>query len=295
MVLERREWKGTTGGGSFGQKALMWLFRHVDVRFGYALLACVVPFYMLFNRKGYRAINDYFRNRGLKHNLRRIYRNHYLFGQMMMDRFFLFSGSKQHFTVKGTNVEYFNNLIASEGGFVIAGSHAGNFEIAGYLMHQEKKRIHSVVFGGETAILQANRAKILSGNRVEMIPVSDDMSHLFTIKAALDNGQVVSMPCDRKFGSSKSVSCQFLGRTASFPLGAFLLAAQLNVPIVALFAMREKHMTYHLYAMPVETDRTAVKGSKAVAGELVREYVQQLEHILDIYPHQWFNFFNFWE
>jgi predicted LPLAT superfamily acyltransferase len=47
--------------------------------------------------------------------------------------------------------------------------------------------------------------------------------------------------------------------------------------------------------MPVETDRTAVKGSKAVAGELAREYVQQLEHILDIYPHQWFNFFNFWE
>lgn len=291
-------WKGVTGGGNFGQRFLFGLFRILDVRVGYFFVALTVPFYMLINRSNYKAIRSYLRMRCGQSPWRSFWgtwRNHYVFGQMMMDRFAIFSGQKDRFTVTNPDAALFQHRIESPQGFMIAGTHAGNFEIAGYLLHQEKKRIHSVIFGGENAGLQANRAHVLAQNSVEMIPVQDDMSHLFAIKAALDNGQIVSMPCDRLFGSPRYVTCTFMGAPARFPLGPFLLAAQLDVPMLVLLAMKERRAHYHIYVKEIQVDRAAFKGSKNTAAALAQQYAFEVEKVLKQYPEQWFNFYNFWE
>ena len=76
MSEKKPAWKGTTGGGNFGQRALLLLFRYVDIRVGYAILGLVIPFYMIFNRSGYKAIKDYFRRKGYSGNINcHIYRN----------------------------------------------------------------------------------------------------------------------------------------------------------------------------------------------------------------------------
>ena len=54
------DWEGVTGGHTLGQKALKILFTVVNVGVGYFLLVFVIPFYMLFARKGYLAIYSYF-------------------------------------------------------------------------------------------------------------------------------------------------------------------------------------------------------------------------------------------
>ena len=46
------------------------------------------------------------------------------------------------------------------------------------------------------------------------------MGHLFEINAALANGEVVSMPSDRVFGSDKHLAIDFLGEKAKFPYGS---------------------------------------------------------------------------
>ena len=67
----------------------MLFFRYVDIRIGYAILACIIPFYLLFNRQAYLGIGI-ISYAGVRHGLlRHIYKNHYLFGQMMMDRFYI--------------------------------------------------------------------------------------------------------------------------------------------------------------------------------------------------------------
>ena len=289
-------WKGTTGGGNFGQKAIFFLFRFVDIRVGYAILAFVIPFYMLFNRKGYLGIRDYFRHRGVtRHINRHIYRNHYLFGQVMMDKFYCFARNKNIFRSRITNWDSFTRLLNSRVGFMISGSHMGNFEICGYFTQQDLKKLYAVVFGGESAFIQTNRARALSGNMAELITVAPDMSHLFTIKAALEHGDIVSMPCDRLFGSRKFFTVPFLGTPAQFPIGAFLLAAQLEVPMISLYVMREPGMQYHTICRPVEVNRSQYKNSRSIAEALCRTYVRQLEEVLEEYPHQWFNFYKFWD
>ena len=92
-----QEWTGRTDGGTLLQRWLIAILRCVDVRVIYFIMAFVVPFYMVFNRKGYKAIRDFFKKsrgyRGLR-LIWHIYLNHFVFGQVVIDRFAIYAGRK---------------------------------------------------------------------------------------------------------------------------------------------------------------------------------------------------------
>ena len=297
-VSKTKDWKGITGGSTLGQKALLFLFHFFNVTVGYVFLAITVPFYMLFARKGYLSIYRYFRKhigyspvKAFFHT----YLNHFVFGQCMLDRFAVYAGRKNFFRLKITGNEEFYRLLNEEKGFIIASSHVGNFELSGYLLKQDKKRINALVFGGETKEVMENRLKLLKRNNISIIPVSGDMSHIFTINNALSAGEIVSMPCDRNFGSPKSVECDFLSGKADFPVGAFALAAHFSVPVVSIFVMKESISDYHVYVKPVSVD-DSIKASKREKAELLANmFVKELENRVKQYPEQWFNFYAFWK
>ena len=54
-TYDHSNWHGTTGGTPWMQRTLLWLFRFIPIGFFYAVTALVIPFYMLFDRRGYRA------------------------------------------------------------------------------------------------------------------------------------------------------------------------------------------------------------------------------------------------
>jgi len=293
-----KDWKGVTGGSTLGQKSLLFLFHFVNVTVGYVFLATIVPFYMLFARKGYLSIYKYFRMRFCYSPVKAFYKtylNHFIFGQCMLDRFAVYAGRKNFFHMKFTGNEKFYQLLDGESGFIIASSHVGNFELSGYLLKQDKKRINALVFGGETKEVMENRLRWLNVNNISIIPVFGDMSHIFTINEALLAGEIVSMPCDRNFGSSKSVACDFLSGKADFPMGAFALAAHFNVPVVSIFVMKETVSDYHVYVKAISLDDSMKVSKQEKAEYLTHKFVEELEDIVRKYPEQWFNFYEFWK
>lgn len=298
-MKESRQWKGKTGGGMLGQQGLILFFKFLNLRIGYSIMALVIPFYMLFSYTNCRVIYHFFRKRLGASPWRSFigtYRNHYLFGQIILDRFVLFAKGKSPFELEITGNEHFVRLINGEKGFIIAGSHIGNFEIAGYLLRQEKKKINGLVYAGETETVRIHREKILKHNNIHLIPVKDDMSHLFTIHAALQNGEIVSMPCDRMLGSPKCVTCSFLNGKADFPIGAFSLADTLEIEAISIFVIKTSRKKYTLYIKPVKTDVQQTENHKheRIAG-YVRAYVEEVEAIVRRYPEQWFNYHEFWK
>ena len=296
MAAKEREWKGVTGGSAFGQKAMKIIFSVVNVRVGYFILLFVIPFYMLFGRKGYLSIYRYFRNQHHYPVLKsffKTYRNHYLFGQMMLDRFAVYAGHKK-FEVDNPDNDLFLEMVYASHGCVIAGAHVGNPELCGYLLCQQTKRINSMIYGGEAKEVQKNRFRTLDENNVRLIPVSTDMSHIFIINEALMNGEMVSMPCDRAFGSAKTVGCDFLNGKADFPVGAFVLALQFNVPVIALFVLKVSASRYRIHVVRVPTPMQ--EGNKRMLiNQMTRSFVVILEGIVREYPEQWFNFYQFWQ
>jgi predicted LPLAT superfamily acyltransferase len=294
-----RKWKGNTGGGALCQRALIVFFRWFPLRLGYVFMAAVVPFYMLFARKGYLSLYRYFRQQfgfSAWKSFLKTYRNHFLFGQIILDRFAVFAGKKDAFQVEIIGNEHFTRLVEGEKGFIIAGSHVGNFEITGYLLRSDKKPFNALIYAGETKTVQKNRSKLLSSNNVNLIPVLDDMSHLFFISATLQRGEIISMPCDRNLGSEKSVECNFLRGKADFPMGAFALATSFNVEVLMIFCIKVSARKYKIFVQPCKgfsNEGTITKHEKIE--NLVFSYASGLEKIVKQYPEQWFNFYGFWK
>lgn len=277
----RKQWQGTTDGTPWMQRALVMMYRYLPLRVLYAVMALVVPFYMIFNRVGYKAQRDFFRQRmgyGRWRTLWSIYRNHFLFGQVVLDRFAAFAGKRFRFVVDGQ--ELYDQLASDEKGFVFISAHVGCYELAGLLLNSKEKIINALAYGGESATVMAGRNRLFEGRKIRMVPVVDGMSHLFALNSALDRGEIVSMPADRMLGSTKYVSCDFFGTTVHFPKGPFALANAKEVPLLSVFVMKESVHTYHAFVKQVSDQQ---------------QFASELESIVRRYPTQWYNYYDFWK
>jgi predicted LPLAT superfamily acyltransferase len=287
-------------------RTLIGSFKYLNLRFVYLGMAVfVVPFYMLFAHKGYITMYHYFRQRhhyGMWKSFYYVYKNHYRFGQVILDRFAAYAG--QHFQVERDGYDTFQELDMGESGFMILSCHVGNYELAGYTFKATQKRYNALIFSGEAETVMENRNRILSENNIRMVPVSEDMSHIFLMSDALAGGEIVSIPADRIFGSPRSVVCRFFGSDARFPIGPFMISLQRQVPTIAIFVMKESPYRYKTYIRRVEIDSREAqlleteKGRKLnrqeQAGLLAQAFAREVETVLKRYPEQWFNYYEFW-
>ena len=101
------------------------------------------------------------------------------------------------------------------------------------------------------------------------------------------------MPCDRAFGSTKTVECGFLNGKADFPIGAFVLALQYKVPVIALFVLKITASCYRIHVVSVPVPPAGNKREQI--NEMTRFFAKILEDMVKKYPEQWFNFYNFWK
>lgn len=287
------QWSGRTDGTPFMQKALIVLFKVVPLEVIYAVMALVVPFYMLFNRKGYLAMYHFFRQRlgkGWLGAVGHVYLNHFRFGEVVLDRFATYAGVRFKLTIDGN--EHFLRLNEGEKGFMMLSSHVGNYEQAGYVLKSDRKSFNALIYSGESATVMNGRKRQFVDSNIHMIPVQADMSHLFLLNSILDEGNIVSMPADRCFGSAKSVGCRFFGAEAQFPLGPFATAVQKEVPALAVMVMKEGTRRYRAFVRPVECDTTLPRRQQMTA--MAQNFATTLEEIVRHYPHQWYNYFEFW-
>lgn len=270
----------------------MRIVRHVPLRLMYGFVAVfVVPFYFLFS-KGYKPIYHYF-NQRLGYRPAKaffgVYRNFCRFSQVILDRFYMFGGGK--FDLQVEKYHLYQELAEGEPGFMILSAHVGNYELAGFSLVATKKRFNALAFGEEAEAIMENRERLFAGTNINIIPVKDDLSHLFALNNALDNGESVSFPSDRLLGNQRTVTCEFLGAPAHFPMGPFALAAQRDLPVLTVNVMKESVKRYRVYVNRLQKEGTT-RGERINA--YVRQYVEHLEEVLRKYPEQWFNYYEFW-
>lgn len=291
--MPEKEWKGSTAGTPWMHRWLIRSLRVLPLRFVYAgAVVFVIPFCMLFAHKGYISIYHFFRRRLNQRPLRAFwntYINHCRFAQVVIDRFYVYGGGRFDFEIE--NYDLYLRLAAESGGFVILSAHVGNYEVAGYTLAAKTKRFNALVYGGEAQTVMQNRSHILTQNNIRMIPIQGDMSHLFTMSNALAEGESVSIPADRIFGSPRHVECSLFGETARLPLGPFAIAAQRDVPVIAINVMKEFAKKYHIYIKQLEAEGNTLRERSR---NLALQYAKNLEETIKDYPTQWFNYYEFW-
>ncbi|MCI0472925.1 MAG: lipid A biosynthesis acyltransferase, partial [Ignavibacteria bacterium] len=131
----------------------------------------------------------------------------------------------------------------------------------------------------------------------KVIPLKDDLSHLISIRQALDNAELIAIHGDRFMEGAKTLTARFMGREAQFPEGPFYLALRMNAPVSFAFAMKAGRKHYHFYATPPK--QYDIPEGKRITQEHLRpmlsDYILAVESMLEKYPEQWFNYYKFWE
>ena len=288
-----KNWAGTTYGNKWMHKWLIRGLRYIDVRILYGFTAIfVIPVCLILN-PSYGIIYRYFRERFKYSPLKAFwntYVNHCLFGQIVIDKFAMYAGKK--FPVDIVGYEHFLDLSKQEKGFIQLSSHIGNYEIAGYTLTAKDKVFNALVFGQEKESVMQNRNQMFSETNIRMIPVMEDMSHLFAIDNALNDGEIVSMPADRVFGSPKALTIDFLGAPAKFPMGPFSVATMKGLDVLAVNVMKTSLTRYKIFVTPLPYNKQATR--KEQIREISEAYVRELEKTIKVFPTQWYNFFEFW-
>ena len=289
-------WEGKTRGGVLGYKIFVWTLSTLGISFAYFLLRFVVVYFVFTSGKAFGSVYRYFRehqNFGILKSLISIYRNYYVFGQILVDKLALLAGFQQKFTFDFEGEEYLRQM--DQGGLLISG-HVGNWEIAGQLLLRLEKKINILMYDAEHQKIKGYLADVLKRN-VGFIIIRDDYSHLQQIKEAFARGEIIAMHGDRHMEGNKTVVTEFLGKQAAFPLGPVNLASRFNVPASFVFAVKESKTHYHFYASPLQhiAFSNNLKKREIILSESVKKFVDAFETIVRKYPLQWFNYYDFWK
>ncbi|GEM_PF-729770 len=296
--MKNHQWSGRTEGTDSSLKRLNLLLGCVNIRVIYFILPIVAIYYMLFARDRAKSIYSYFRirrNYSSVKSLYATYKNHLIFAKNFIDRFYVFAGKHKRFVIDDNQTEEFVKYLNSKEPLIILSAHIGNYEISSYIGGKTERGIKVIAFGNESLQLQKLRATNMAKNNISIISVNDDISHIFEISEALNKGEAITLTADRILTGNKIESYPFLGGKALFPIGIYHIAQIYKAKILTMFVMREKkNFHYKLILKPLEID-SSIKGRNEIAKEYGKAFVKTLEETLELYPYQWFNFYNFWE
>lgn len=290
--MTEKKWEGTTYGNSLMHRWLIGLLRWLPIRIVYVLsyIFAVPP---TLTKPGFRHAMRFFRQCFGSSPLKAFWqalRNHCLFAQAVIDKFAMYAG--HHFEIELEGYEHFLELAAKPDGFVQLSSHVGNYEIAGYSLVAETKPFNALVFFGEKEEVMNNRARLFEHANIHMIPIKPDMSHLFEINSALANGETVSIPADRIWGSQKYIVQTFLGRKAHLPIGPFQVVAMRGIEALVVHVVKTNTSRYKIFVTPINYDKNAQRQQQIE--QIAGDYIRELERIVKLYPTQWYNYFDFW-
>ena len=171
-------------------------------------------------------------------------------------------------------------------GFISPSAHVGNWELAGRLLAGSTARTTHVVVAEEEA-RELEQWVRPDGGGVRFVTRSRPTISLELV-AALRRGEVVAVQGDRALGTRGDVMIPFFEKPAPFPLGPFLLASAVRVPVVPAFCLLGAD---HRYAVKVGEPFSVTRGEEV---EAARAWVAMLEEVVREYPTQWFNFFDIW-
>lgn len=288
------EWTGATKGGLWGYKIFVFSVRNFGLWFAYFLLIFVAFYYFLFSWESSRNIFYLYRKR-LKFSWIKsvvgIYRSYYVFGQTLIDRILIASGKRDRFTYEFDGVENLIDTFQDGNGAILISAHLGNFEVSEYFLDGIADDI-------KTSILTTDREKQNIKNYLEQfslksknkyIVLGEDMSHLFEINDVLSKNGFFCITGDRFTKQEKLLEAEFLGKTAKFPAGPFLISSRLKRPVLFVYVMKDGPTYYHLYARKVEVDFN--RKEKV----LLEEYIKSITELIEKYPYQWYNYYKFWE
>lgn len=226
------------------------------------------------------------------------------FGEAMLDKIAGWLGHIRLEHIYFPDEKLCQDQLSSGKGSLVLGSHLGDIELCRAL--------------GELSVHVTVNALVFTQNAVRFNQVMQEMNpnatlnliqvnHLgadtaILLQQKLDAGEWVAIVGDRtpinqnkKTRESRIVWVDFLGKSAPFPVGPFVLAKTLRCPVFLMFGLKPQgkfEFYFELFADPIVLPRENRQHALQI---VVQKYANRLEHYCLYSPLDWFNFYDFWE
>ena len=288
---------GRLRGGRWGIWLFITVLRWLGLRFAYALaVPCAI--YFSFASPDVAATMDYHRRIFGKvpwWKRRWLVAKHFFsFGQALVDRTAILAGQTRRFSFAFDGEHHVREMLAEGNGVLLLTAHLGNWEAAGQLLARLDVPVNVTGFDNETSQMRDLLTRS-SDVKFRLIPLTGSPTDTLPLVAALRRGEIVAMLGDRAYGSpARPVS--FLGDTAAFPVGGYVMAAIAGAPLVHVFSMREPGGHYRFFGFPPERPHMPPRPQRdAYLTGCAERFVANMESVLRRDPLQWYNFYPFWK
>ena len=228
-----------------------------------------------------------------------VYRHILSFSQSMVDRMYAWRCGLPESEFLSHDFELLNYaLSAQSGGAVILVSHLGNFDLAISRSYMSPDKTFNVVMNTKhSQTYNQFREKMFHDEQIRFID-PDDITPLAMVDLSdrIGRGEILVIAADRasSVNNKSTVAVEFLGEDANFPIGPYVLAHLLDVPVYTLYAIVTKGkvlIDFKLFAQRIKLSR--VDRGEALSSH-AQTYANNLQQHCLQYPLQWYNFFDFW-
>ena len=297
-VSPTAHWSGSgrLRGGRWGIWLFITVIRWLGLRFAYAL-AVPCSAYFSFASPDVASTMDYHRRifgrvpwwkrRWL------VFKHFYSFGLAIIDRTAILAGKTRSFSYSFDGEHHVREMLAEGKGVLLLTAHVGNWEAAGQLLTRLDVVVNVTGFDKETTQMRDLLTRS-SDVKFRLIPLTGSPTDTLPLVAALRRGEIVAMLGDRPYGSP-ATDLPFLGGTASFPIGGYVMAAIAGAPLVHAFSLRERGGHYRFCSFPPERPHMPARNQRdAYLAACATRFVTNMESVIRRDPLQWYNFYPFW-
>jgi predicted LPLAT superfamily acyltransferase len=227
------------------------------------------------------------------------YRHFISFANAIIDKLAVWSGAISLRDVEFHGREAIQQHVQQRQGLVILGSHLGNLEVGRVMAYLGKKvKVNVLVHTKHAEKFNTLLSRYAGAGTMNLIQVTEiNAATAMMLQDRIEAGELVVIAADRTpvTGQNRLAKAAFLGKTALFPQGPFILASLLKCPVYTLFCLKKhgKHVIYFEHfsdglSFPrKQRDALIQRCAQDFAGRLQQYCLQE--------PLQWFNFYDFWQ
>lgn len=234
-----------------------------------------------------------------KFGLRVFYRHVYQFADVLLDRFALWAGGYDKFSIELHGREHMAPLIDARRGAILIGAHVGSFDILRLVAREADAPVNVIMYTGNAEKVNAAFEALDPECRLRVIDVDPASARAaFEVRSCAARGEFVAILGDRVqlSGRTKRISyANFLGRRAPFSQGPFLMAMALRLPVILTVALKTGPNRYDVFLDTLSTgEPVGVRDRETAAQKQIEHFASKLQEYCARAPLQWFNFYDFW-
>lgn len=288
-------------------KLLLRILEAVGRRPLYVLMAPIILYLFLWDRTSRQAAVCFqravLRSKGLEVASPRLYwrafRQFWEFGVSIVDKVVSWRDGIPLKKFRWSGRDEVKARLAMGRGVIMMGAHVGNLEVIRALGDTQRVMVNALMFTANSRHFKTLLEEVNDKAFLRVVDISGmDPSLVFDLNERLHAGEIIALLVDRlpKNSWGRSLNVEFLGNTAPFPEGPWILASLLDGPIYTVFSMRERGGRYNVEFTLLSEKISLPRANRSGAlKEYLNVFVERLASVVTRYPYQWFNFYDFWK